>query len=539
MNILFFVFIPLWLLAITKEALFWIYFWQLKEYRQDRMRAHFALPTARVLLINNKVSIVAVLFVTAIIALTVPILPIILGIGAILFYILGAYRIYIHIHEKQLRIPAFTMKALILLVLTGILYIAILSIALARTPEVAFVLLLASDLLVPVAVTAFVALFNPVSVMMKRRISKRARKKRENLKDLLVVGITGSYGKTSTKDFLAHILDKSFRVHKTPENINTEIGIARDFLANVTPSHDIYIAEVGAYKIGEIAAVADIIKPNISVLTGISNQHIALFGSQENVAKAKHELIDALGANGLAIFNGDNRETRELFVAYRRAKRLYTSELPEKGVYSGIFAKNIRYKGDGTTLEITDRQETVRMETSLLGYANAINILGAAVTARALGMSLKNIAKQVKTLSAPPRTMEPRRGIKGTRVIDDSYSGNYEGVLSALEVLSNAEGNKKICILHPLIELGEEAARIHKELGKKIGETCDVCIVTTGDFFTELRTGAIAAGIDSGAIMQISDPYLAMRKAQELIEEGDVILLENRIPEQVRKGIIL
>jgi len=467
MSILLVIFTPLWILGIAKDVLFWTYLWQLKEYRLDRMRAHFQLPTARAFLINNRVRIVAALFVGAAIALVVPILPIILGIGAILFYILSTYRIYTHIHERQLRMPVFTMKTLILLGLTGVLYIAILAIALTRSGEQAFIILLGSDLLIPVALTAFVAFLKPFSTVTKRRISLRARKKRENLKDLLVVGITGSYGKTSTKDFLAHILDKKFRVHKTPENTNTEIGIARDFLANVTRSHDIYIAEVGAYKMGEIAAVADIIKPDISVLTGISNQHVALFGSRENIQKAKHELIDSLRERGLAIFNGDNKETRELFSVYRKAKRLYTSEIPEKGIYNGVFARDIRYKKDGTTLEITDRKETVRMETPLLGYANAINILGAATIAHALGMTLQSIAKQVKTLSASPRTMEPRRGIKGAHVIDDSYSGNYEGVLTALDVLSHAEGNKKICILRPLIELGEEAELIHKELGEK------------------------------------------------------------------------
>ena len=237
MNVLFFAFIPLWLLAIAKEVLFWTYFWQLKEYRKDRMRAHFQLPTARILLINNKVRIVAALFIVAVIALVVPILPIVLGLGAILFYILGVYRIYIHIQERQLSMPTFTIKAIGILGLTAIVYGAIFGVAFSRSPSLAFVILLASDILVPVVVTVFVALLNPISTLMKRRVSNRARKKRDNLKDLLVVGISGSYGKTSTKDFLAHILDQKFRVHKTPENTNTEIGVARDFLRNVTQSN--------------------------------------------------------------------------------------------------------------------------------------------------------------------------------------------------------------------------------------------------------------------------------------------------------------
>ena len=154
-------------------------------------------------------------------------------------------------------------------------------------------------------------------------------------------------------------------------------------------------------------------------------------------------------------------------------------------------------------------------------------------------MSLKSIAQQIKTLRVPPRTMESRRGIKGAHIIDDSYSGNYAGVLVALDVLSQAEGHKKICIFHPLIELGKEAPAIHKKLGKKIGESCDICIVTTGDFFAELKQQAISAGMKEESIMQISDPYLAMRKAQELTEEGDIVLLENRIPQHVRRGLTL
>lgn len=539
MPILLFFLTPLWILGIAKDALFWVYLWQLKEYRFDRMRSHFQLKSARNLLFNNKTRIVLLLFLFSLISVRFSSVGIVVGIGAVLFYVLQAYRIYTHVSEKQLKMPVFTAKAFLMLGLIGILYGAILVISWIASPARELSILLIADLLLPIPVIVFVAFLGPISSFLKRRSSRRAKRKRMDLPGLLVIGITGSYGKTSTKDFLFHILQEDFNVHKTPKNTNTEIGIAQDFLANVTKNHDIYIVEIGAYKIGEISSVCEIIHPNIGVITGISNQHGALFGSLENIRRAKYELIESLPEKGLAILNADNENCRGLLWSHHKPKRIYSSSISPKSRYSGIFATSIHYKSDGIILKVTDKKEDVRIEASLLGYANAINLLGAITVAHALGMKLDKIARRIKTIRPPSRTMEHRDGIKGARIIDDSYSGNYDGVLSALDTLKIVEGKKKICILHPIIELGNDAKNVHEKIGEKIGKTCDYCIVTAADFFPEIKSKALSAGMERDKIFMISDPYVATKKAQELIDEGDVVLLENRIPQGIRNGLIM
>ncbi len=277
----------------------------------------------------------------------------------------------------------------------------------------------------------------------------------------------------------------------------------------------------------------------MGVITGISNQHGALFGSLENIRRAKYELIESIPEKGLAIFNGDSENCRGLLGSRNQPKRIYSSIISPKSRYNGIFATDIRYKNDGIILNVTDKKESVQIGAPLLGYANAINLLGAITIAHALGMKLNKIAERVKTIQPLSRTMEPRKGIKGTRIIDDSYSGNYDGVISALDTLKIVEGKKKVCILHPLIELGSDAKNVHEKIGEKIGKTCDYCIVTTADFFPEIRSKALSAGMERDKIFMISDPYIATKKTQELIDEGDVVLLENRIPQGIRDGLIM
>lgn len=539
MNILFIILAPLWFISVLKETLFWTYLLQLKEYRLDRMRAHFDLPSSRRLIWGNKTRILTIFLLAFGLAYFLSVVGIAAGILAILFYIISTYRLYTYISEKQLRAPKFTVRAVLLSGTAIVVYGLILFLGSQNISRFGFPLLFLTELILPLVIILFAFLYAPIFVFLKKRILKAAMLKREALPSLLVVGITGSCGKTSTKDFLYHLLAKNFRVYKTPENINTEIGVAKDFVAHVNKEHDIYIAEMGAYKRGEIAALAAILKPNMAILTSVSDQHLSLFGSTRDISAAKYELIKALPEKGLAIFNGDNAECRNLFNRTEKPKRLYSSGIPESGVYNGVFAKNIQYTGESTILEITDRTESARIESPLLGYAHSINLLGAITAAHALGVTFKDIAKRAKSLNPPARTMEIRKGIKGSRVIDDSYSGNTEGVLAALNTLKQMDGNKKICIFYPLIELGEKAPEAHRAIGAKIGEICAYCIVTAPDYFTLIEKEAIGSGLPKDAIFLIPDAYLAARKAQELIEEGDLVLLENRVPELIRRGVLI
>ncbi|MBI2462679.1 MAG: hypothetical protein HYV65_00305 [Candidatus Spechtbacteria bacterium] len=537
--ILLFIFGILWITSVVKDALFWIYLWQLKEYRLDRMRAHFELPSAKKLLLSYKTLAVGVLFLFSALGLLASFFSYVMLLAGIGLYGFQAYRMYEAYQDHRLRMPTFTKKAVSLLGLTFSSALVMVIAGLLSPLPSALSLLFFTDLMVPAIATAFVGTARPLSLYMKRKIVARAKTKLASTPDLLVIGITGSFGKTSMKEFLSHILENNFNVLKTPENTNTEIGIASHIIKNLRQEHEIFIVEMGAYKRGEIRDICAMVKPQIGILTGINQQHLSLFGSFRNIQRAKYELIESLPEKGLAIFNGDNQYTRALYDNCKKPKRLYATNLPEGLASAAIFAQKIHQGKDRMTVEIRDKKKKIAIEVPLSGAHNGTNVVGAICAAHGLGMSYKEIAEACKTLETPPHAIHFRRGIKHTTIIDDSYSANTDGVFAALDILKESEGRKKICIIYPLIELGRAAEDAHRAIGAKIAETCDQCIVTAPDFYEYIKDEAIKAGMSKNALWCIPDPYIAMRKAQELCDEGDVILLENRVPETIVRNLII
>ncbi len=540
MLIFFIIFLIAWGIVAARDVFFWTYLWQLKEYRKDRMRAYFDMPSAQRLILNERIIITVGLLLAAIVGVFVSFLAFPLLFLGIIFYGVLCYRIVVFFIEKQIRMPRKTLRAGIIVSGMGVSLLMAAGVSLYLQRAQGMAILLALTLFVPALAALCVAITKPVAVFLKGRIFERARLKREQYKNLFVIGITGSFGKTSMKEILAHILGEKCNVFSTPDNVNTEVGIAQAMLHGLKNDHEIFIAEMGAYRIGEIAVICHFVKPNMGILTGISPQHIALFGSLRNIQKAKYELIESLPEKGLAIFNGDNEHCRTLFRLCKKPKRMYTSNPLEVALPHLVFAQKVKETKSGTIIEVQEGGRAVMsISVPLLGRHNAETVIGAMCVARSLGMTFEEIAKGCQTLQAPPHTLQLRKGIKHTKIIDDSYSANPDGVFVALDILKRTEGGKKICIFYPLIELGELGAQVHAKIGAKIGATCDYCIVVGQDFFSVISKEAKDAGMHKDALFCIPDGYIAMRKAQELCNEGDVILLENRVPEVLINGLVV
>lgn len=540
MTVFFILFLIAWSITTSRDVLFWMYVWQLKEYRQDRMRAHFEMPSAQHLILNERIIATAGLLAGAIVASFVSFLALPLLFLGIIFYGILDYRIIVAYGEKRVCMPVRTLRSV--LVLGGATAVLLIFAGTATYLQSArgVALLLSGGLLAPALVALWVGATKPVAVFLKKRIFERARGIREEYKELFVIGITGSFGKTSMKEILAYMLGEKFKVFATPQNVNTEIGVAQAMLQGLRPDHEIFIAELGAYRVGEIAALCDIVQPNMGIITGINQQHVTLFGSLRNTQKAKYELIEALPDKGLAIFNGDNEYCRTLFRLCKKPKRMYTSNPLEVGLPHLVFAQKVKETKNGTVIEVQEKGRTLmNIPIPLLGRHNADAVIGAMCVARSLGMTFEEIAQRCKSLQAPPHTLHVRKGIKNTRIIDDSYTANPDGIFAALDILKHMEGGKKICILYPLIELGDMGEKVHAEIGAKIATTCDYCIVVGQDFFPAIAKEAQESGMKKDALFCISDGYIAMRKAQELCDEGDVILLENRVPDVIIRGLVV
>ncbi|MDD5145291.1 MAG: Mur ligase family protein [Candidatus Pacebacteria bacterium] len=447
------------LLLFIKLFLFWLWLWQLKEYHIGRFLAHFETQ-------------------------------------AITKIISSFWRI---------KLPKFTGK-------TAVIFISEIIAATALSLYFKFAILFLI-LFAPVFSSAIVLLFQIPTVFLRNRIIKKAKIKIRQFPNLLVIGITGSYGKTSTKEFLYSILSEKFKnkVLKTKEHQNSEIGISQCILADLEQEHEIFIVEMGAYNRGGIKMLCDIVRPKIGILTGINEQHMSTFGSLENIIKGKYELIESLPADGVAFFNAKNKYCLELYNETLR-------RLPVKAI---LYGQNATFFGEE-------------------------NILGAMAAAKELGMADAEIKAAVDRIENKMPGIKIKEGIGGLKIIDATYSANPDGVIANLEYLKNNFSGKKIIVMPCLIELGKASKEVHTRIGKKIGEVCDLAIITTKDYFKEIKEAAFASAIAEAMagkeatasqrkpeILFLENPKEIFAKIMGVVKEGDAVLLESRVPKEV------
>jgi len=363
--------------------------------------------------------------------------------------------------------------------------------------------------LIPAIVILIIAIFQLPIIIAKFFIFKMAAARVAENKDLIIIGITGSYGKTSTKEFLAQILEKKFEVIKTPKNINTEIGIAKFILQNLIPAlslerrggKEVFIVEMGAYKKGEIKRICDIVKPKIGIITGINEQHLSLFGSFQNIIDTKYELIEGLPEDGFALFNGENEYCLEMAEKWKGDKVIYkTSPQPSP------------WKGEGK----------ISLPKHYL-----LNLAGAVEIARYLGMGEEEIKQATEQIKLTDRMIKTFIGKNRALIIDDSYSANPSGVLAGLDYLAEQKQARKIIIMPCLIELGSAAKEIHQKIGQKINAVCDLAIITTKDYFDIIK-----AEVGDKAILAAA-PEKAIELVKDKLNSDVAVLVEGRVAEFV------
>ena len=516
-----------WYVRTARALLFVLYFWQLKEYHIGRFLAHFRTSKGKRLLFHpfivSKLALLALWFFEPEVALVL-LLLLYIGETALL---LNAMR------TKTLVLPVITQKTAVLMFsiffvqsifLTGVLLYAFNSLFLA---------LLLFDVLSLLIVSLVVLLWQPYTVFQRNRILKRATEKRKKLKNLKVIGITGSYGKTSTKEFLAHILSKKFVVLKTPEHKNSEMGIAHTILYNLTDEHQVFVCEMGAYSKGGIKLLADMAKPTYGIVTGVNEQHLGVFGSGMNLFSAEGggELVGALPQDGVLILNDDSRQLHELGPWLQPWNPNFTNYLwCSTKVQKDFFAKDIVVTKDHISFTMRGKDEEVaRVALPLVGGHNVENILLAAAAAQQLGMSVPEIAEALKDVPVEVSAMLLKKGKKGIEILDSSYSANPTGVFAALEHLKLWQ-KKKIIVIPSLIELGMASWQVHVEMGRKIGEVCDLAIITTADEFSAFLCGAKEKGMKEENMVLLQNPKEIAEKIFALAKDGDIVLLEGRVP---------
>lgn len=365
----------------------------------------------------------------------------------------------------------------------------------------------------------------PIEKGIRQYYINDAKKMLKACPDLKVIGITGSYGKTSVKYFLSTVLKAKYNVLMTPESYNTPMGVVKTIREQLRPTHEIFVCEMGARNVGDIKEICDIVFPDYGIITSIGEQHLESFKSIDNIVKTKFELYDAVPNKENMFLNGDNQ--------YISAK---LSENPNAGFHTyGIGNKNETYACDirvtrkGTSFSVVCGDEKIEnLQTPLVGEHNVTNLMGVVAVCRQLGVEADDIKMQLKKLTSPPHRLQlTRRG--NTAIIDDAYNSNPAGCEAALKTLALFEG-EKILITPGMVELGKMQDHYNYEFGKSAAVVCDH-VYLVGKKQTEAIYKGLADGGISESAVTISESFIEAFNEASASPAEKIILIENDLPD--------
>ena len=367
----------------------------------------------------------------------------------------------------------------------------------------------------------------PIDKLINLRYINDARRRLKSMPELKIVGITGSYGKTSTKHYLHRILSEQFDTLMTPGSFNTTLGVVRTVREYLKPYNEVFIVEMGAKQPGDIKEICDLVHPTIGIVTAVGPQHLESFKTIERVQATKFELVDALPADGVAVVNNDFEKIADRPVDNTKCLRYAINNED-----AGYRAENIVYSPSGTTFEVVGDGWHLALHTKLLGECNVSDLLAAIVTAHVMGVPDAKIISAVAAIEPVEHRLSVKKTPSGIIILDDAFNSNPIGSRMALEVLGSMTTGKRIVITPGMIELGEQQYDLNCQLGQHIDKNVDVAIVV-GQYNRE----AILAGITEGGRLKAEQILVAdsFAEAQQLLSNvvasGDIVLYENDLPD--------
>jgi UDP-N-acetylmuramoyl-tripeptide--D-alanyl-D-alanine ligase len=391
-------------------------------------------------------------------------------------------------------------------------------------------LLVAGGLIVMCALSAFYMLaaawlIGPTERRINNGFLNEAAEKLAGLPDLIKIGITGSYGKTSTKLIMAAVLGEKYRVCVTPGSFNTPMGVTRVIRETLSPTDEVFVCEMGAKQRGDVAELCNLVRPGIGVLTAIGEQHLESFGSIEAIIDTKFELLTSLPPDGLAVVNGDDE--RIAANLHRSPCRVLRYGLSPEFDY---WADGISYGPEGASFVYHHGEQSGSFSTRLLGRHMVSNILASLAVADQLGLALAQMQRAVKALSPIEHRLQLRPAGNYT-IIDDAFNANPAGAAAALEVLAGFGSGQKIIVTPGMVELGPREYELNYEFGRQMATVCDRIILVGPAQSRPLKAGAMAAGYPEAQLIVAADLAEARQHLSQIIKPGDVVLFENDLPD--------
>lgn len=386
--------------------------------------------------------------------------------------------------------------------------------------------LLAIAILAPYFMMAANIIMQPVEKRINRKYYDEAKQILSQMQDLTVIGITGSYGKTSTKHYLYRILCERYNVLMTPGSFNTPMGVIRTIREQMKPYHNIFICEMGAKQIGDIKEICDLVAPQIGIITAVGEQHLESFKTIGNVQRTKFELVDALPGSGLAVINNDFP-----YIANRPVENVPVKRYTIADTGADYHIEDIRYDTDATRFTVVGGGERIELSTKLIGECNLSNLMAAVITARHLQVPVSSIQYGVSRIEQVEHRLNMKRTPGGISIIDDAFNSNPDGARMALDVLRRMTQGKRIIITPGMIELGEKQVEYNYLLGKQIAEVCDYVMVV-GRYNRE----AILKGLQEKNYPEdkvfVADTFAdAQARLAQIAQPGDTVLYENDLPD--------
>ncbi len=367
-----------------------------------------------------------------------------------------------------------------------------------------------------------------ITLPMENRISKYyiddAKKILASRPDLKVIGITGSYGKTTTKFILTRILSEKFNVVCTPHSFNTPMGIVKTIRTMLKPQTEIFVCEMGAKEVGNIKEDCDIASPHYGIITSVGPQHLETFKSIENVFSTKFELADAVKENGgITFVNGDSKEI------INRIGEGYKVYGTDKSF--DFYGQNLSYGRNGSQFTVTLGDEEVAFTTKLLGLHSIIDIIGAVSLAYTLGVPVSDLKYAVASLKPAEHRLEMKPFTNGSLLIDDAYNSNPEGCLEAVRVLGSFEGMKKVIVTPGLVELGEKEYECNYNLGKEAANNCDVIILVGTNRSKPMQDAVNDSDFNKENLYVAASFKEAMEIYARFADSNTAVLFENDLPD--------
>lgn len=368
----------------------------------------------------------------------------------------------------------------------------------------------------------------PIEKSVNLYFYRHAQKKLKSLEQLEVIGITGSYGKTSSKNILNDVLSIKYNVMPTPKNYNTPTGLMITINDYLDKFNDYFIAEMGACRKGEIKELCCLVQPKYGILTKVGVAHLETFGTEEIIQKTKFELIESLPSDGIGVLNADD-EKQTSYQLKNNVKILWIGI--DNAKKCDVYASNIKLSSEGTTFDchFKGKKKKITFTTGLLGRANIYNILAAIALGSSLGLTEEELKIGVKKVQPVEHRLQLKR-YYDMYLIDDAYNANPEGAKMALDVLNLMPG-KKVVISSGMIELGEKSDILNKELGQYMASVVDIAILIGEKQTKMVQEGLLENKFKKENIIVFNDIQEAFAYVKKKNEKDAYILLQSDLPD--------